>query len=73
MNEATQPDEQEETSMPKITVHGGPSIEGADVDPDSGDVTPADETAKDEDTTAESETAEQPQRSRRGRKNTTAE
>jgi hypothetical protein len=50
INEATQPeqpDEQEETSMPKVTVHGGPSIEGAEVDPDSGEITPIEEGGED--------------------------
>lgn len=38
VNETTQPPEEQD--MAKITVHGGPSIEGFDVDPDSGEVTP---------------------------------
>ncbi|TGZ14745.1 hypothetical protein DV517_62280 [Streptomyces sp. S816] len=39
VNDATQPLE-EEQDMPKITVHGGPSIEGHVVDPETSEVTP---------------------------------
>ncbi|MFI0236331.1 hypothetical protein [Streptomyces sp. NPDC016845] len=48
--------------MGKISRHGGPSIEGADIDQDSGEVTPlaepdeAKETETSEDTPAEPET-----------------
>ncbi|WP_055696493.1 hypothetical protein [Streptomyces silaceus] len=46
INEATQPEQteqQKETSMPKVTVHGGPTIDGFEVDPDSGELTPIEE------------------------------
>ncbi|MFD8805566.1 hypothetical protein [Streptomyces sp. NPDC059597] len=39
VNDATQPPE-EEQHMPKVTVHGGPSIEGHVVDPETSEVTP---------------------------------
>ncbi|MFH8336960.1 hypothetical protein [Streptomyces sp. AM6-12] len=38
VNEATQPPEEQD--MPKVTVHGGPSIEGHEVDPETSEVTP---------------------------------
>ncbi|MFE2382203.1 hypothetical protein [Streptomyces misionensis] len=38
VNDATQPPEEQD--MPKITVHGGPSIEGHVVDPETSEVTP---------------------------------
>ncbi|MFD6620221.1 hypothetical protein ACFWFB_33815 [Streptomyces albidoflavus] len=72
--------------MGKITRHGGPSIEGADIDQDSGEITPLaetdEETAPAEEAPAASETpaaeqstpddAEQKteQRPRRGRRTT---
>lgn len=40
VDERTQPKEDE--AMAKVTVHGGPSIDGAVVDPDSGEITPVD-------------------------------
>ncbi|MFF0140470.1 hypothetical protein ACFYRN_28900 [Streptomyces sp. NPDC005227] len=42
VNETTQPPE-EEQDMAKVTVHGGPSIEGFHVDPETSEVTPLDD------------------------------
>jgi len=42
VNEATQPPE-EDQDMAKITVHGGPSADGFEVNPDSGELTPVEE------------------------------
>lgn len=66
--------------MAKVTVHGGPSIGGADVDPVSGEVSPlaeTDEAAPAEDPSATTDQPEQDadaqntRSSRRGRKTNT--
>lgn len=38
---------EEGAEMPKVTVHGGPSVEGFEVNPESGEVTPVDEGGED--------------------------
>lgn len=47
VNEATQPSEEDNEMTPKITAHGGPSVDGFDVDPESGERTPVDEATED--------------------------
>lgn len=47
VNEATQPPEEDTEMAPKITVHGGPSVEGFDVDPETSELTPVDEGGED--------------------------
>jgi hypothetical protein len=47
VNEKTQPESEEEQDMPKVTVHGGPSIEGFEVNPATGELTPSDEGGED--------------------------
>ncbi|MEU2730112.1 hypothetical protein ABZ650_20585 [Streptomyces griseoviridis] len=60
VNDATQPRE-EEQDMAKVTVHGGPSIEGFHVDPETSEVTPI-ETEVGEDVSAGSSFSTSPEK-----------
>ncbi|MFE7072709.1 hypothetical protein ACFU96_21765 [Streptomyces sp. NPDC057620] len=57
VNDATQPPEEDNEMTPKITVHGGPSVDGFDVDPESGELTPVDEGGEDVSASSSSSTS----------------